>query len=96
MDIEKYKESITSERQGLWKHMFIGEGEPLLHPEIAEFVTLPKNLVVLMSFTTNAFKLSNKFVESSLKNISWIKSLSMVEIEKLTQIFIVQMLRILM
>ena len=48
--------------------MFAGEGEPLLHPEIAEFVNFTKESGGIdTSFTTNAFKLSTKFVESSLK-----------------------------
>ena len=75
MDIEKYKESITSMKgKGCGSIMFAGEGEPLLHPEIAEFVNFTKESGGIdTSFTTNAFKLSTKFVESSLKNISWIK-----------------------
>ena len=54
--------------------MFAGEGEPLLHPEISEFVNFTKEFGGIdTSFTTNAFKLSGQFVEKSLKNISWIK-----------------------
>jgi len=75
MDLEKYKASIDSMRNKECSAiMFAGEGEPLLHPEIAEFVNYTKESGKIdTAFTTNAFKLNSKFVEKSLQNISWIK-----------------------
>ncbi len=75
LDLNRYKESIDSMAlQGCKSIMFAGEGEPLLHPEISEMVNYTKESGNIdTSFTTNAFKLSEKFVKDSLHNISWIK-----------------------
>lgn len=75
MDANMYKATIDSMKgRGCGSIMFAGEGEPLLHPEISEFVNYTKEYGDIdTSFTTNAFKLTDKFVESSLHNISWIK-----------------------
>jgi len=75
MDLEKYKASIDSMKDKECKSiMFAGEGEPLLHPEISEFVNYTKEEGNIdTSFTTNAFKLTSQFVEKSLQNVSWIK-----------------------
>ena len=69
----------------------------LLHPKISEFVNFTKESGGIdTSFTTNAFKLSTRFVESSLKNISWIKVSFNGGIVKLMPTFIEQTLRISM
>jgi cyclic pyranopterin phosphate synthase len=75
MDINAYKRSLDSMRnKGCKSIMFAGEGEPLLHPNINEFVNFTKEeLDIDVAFTTNAFRLSEKFVAECLKNISWIK-----------------------
>lgn len=75
MDFNAYKRSLDSMRgQGCKSIMFAGEGEPLLHPKISEFVNYTKEESGIdVAFTTNAFRLSESFVKKSLKNISWIK-----------------------
>ncbi|WP_063396472.1 radical SAM protein [Prochlorococcus sp. MIT 1306] len=75
MDLEVYKKTIDSMKtKGCKSIMFAGEGEPLLHPEISEFVNYTKiEGGIDTSFTTNAFKLSENFVEKSLSNIAWVK-----------------------
>ena len=75
MDLERYKSSIDSMIGKECKSiMFAGEGEPLLHPNISDFVNYTKEVGGIdTSFTTNAFKLSNDFVHRSLHNVSWIK-----------------------
>ena len=75
MDFLKYKNSIDSMiGNGCGSIMFAGEGEPLLHPQISDFVNYTKEVGNIdTSFTTNAFKLTPSFVEQSLHNISWIK-----------------------
>jgi GTP 3',8-cyclase len=75
MDFEKFKASIDSMKdRGCGSIMFAGEGEPLLHPAISDFVNYTKEQGNIdTSFTTNAFKLTSGFVEKSLHNVSWIK-----------------------
>jgi radical SAM protein with 4Fe4S-binding SPASM domain len=75
MNLDRYKASINSMiGKGCGSVMFAGEGEPLLHPQISEFVNYTKEYGKIdTSFTTNAFKLTSSFVEEALHNISWIK-----------------------
>ena len=75
MDFEAYKNSVGGmSGKGCKSIMFAGEGEPLLHPKITEFVNYTKTCCNIdVSFTTNAYKLTEGFVEQCIKNISWIK-----------------------
>ena len=75
MDIDTYKTSINSMiNRGCKAIMFAGEGEPLLHPSINEFVRYTKEVGNIdVSFTTNAVKLTKDFVEKSLGLTSWMK-----------------------
>ncbi len=75
INYETYKESIdTMKGKGCGSIMFAGEGEPLLHPKIGEMVNYTKEVGNIdTSFTTNAYRLTSKFIEKSMKNISWIK-----------------------
>lgn len=75
LDLEKYTNTISSMKdKGCGSIMFAGEGEPLLHRNIAEIVNFTKEKGNIdTAFTTNAVKLTDKFIGSSLKNISWIK-----------------------
>lgn len=75
MDLDVFKKSIDSMKgKGCKSIMFAGEGEPLLHPKISDFVDYTKLVGEIdVSFTTNAYKLSQEFVAQSLSKISWIK-----------------------
>lgn len=75
IDYEIYCNSIKSMKgKGCSSIMFAGEGEPLLHPMIGDIVNFTKEEGNIdTSFTTNAFKLTEDFIEKSLRNISWIK-----------------------
>lgn len=59
--------------KGVKSVMFGGEGEPLLHPKIAEITNFTKNEGIDVSFTTNGVFLTEDFVRKTIKNISWIK-----------------------
>ena len=59
-------------RLGVKSIMYAGEGEPLLHKEMAKIVTLTKESGIDVSFTTNATILPPGFVDT-LSSISWIK-----------------------
>ena len=53
--------------------MFAGDGEPLLHKDICEIVEDANNYGIDTSFTTNGVHLSDKFINKSMKYVSWIK-----------------------
>lgn len=63
----------TSAAIGLKAVMFAGDGEPLLNPYIKEIVSLATLHNIDTSFTTNGVHLSRDFIDSSFKDISWIK-----------------------
>ena len=68
------KQSLDSMGNGGVKSvMFAGEGEPLLHPDIAEIVNFSKKCSIDTSFTTNGVRLTKKFLDECGHNISWIK-----------------------
>ena len=75
LDTSVYKKSIDSMvNRGCKSIMFAGEGEPLLHPDMADIVNYTKDIGGIdTSFTTNAFKLSENFISECMHNISWIK-----------------------
>ena len=47
---------------GVKSIMFAGEGEPLLHPDIADMVNYAKQCSIDSSFTTNGVRLSRSFL----------------------------------
>jgi len=68
------KQSLTSMGEGGVKSvMFAGEGEPLLHPDMAKIVNHAKLSGIDSSFTTNGVRLTTDFLEECGHNISWIK-----------------------
>lgn len=56
---------------GVRSIMYAGEGEPLLHPDIAEIVSATKEAGIDVAFTTNGVFLEKIF--PVLEHISWIK-----------------------
>lgn len=58
---------------GVKSIMYAGEGEPLLHPHIADIVGYTKNAGIDTALTTNGVLLGKKFVDTALKDLCWIK-----------------------
>ena len=67
-------QSLTTMGEGGVKSvMFAGEGEPLLHPDMAKIVNHCKSVGIDTAFTTNGVHLRQNFLEECGANISWIK-----------------------
>lgn len=58
---------------GLKSVMYAGEGEPLLHKDIAEIVNCTKKAGIDVAITTNGALMGEDFVDSAFSHISWIK-----------------------
>jgi len=58
---------------GVKSIMFAGEGEPLLHKNICEFVNKTKEFGMNVSITTNGVHFTKEKIESCLPSLSWIR-----------------------
>ncbi len=58
---------------GVKSVMFAGEGEPMLHTDIAEHVLICKDAKIDTAFTTNASVIRDDFVLRALPHVTWIK-----------------------
>lgn len=58
---------------GIKSVMFAGEGEPLLHKDMAEITIHAKKTGIDTAFTTNATCLTGKFCDKAIDFIEWIK-----------------------
>jgi len=69
-----FKERLTEMgKLGLKSIMYAGEGEPLLHKDIAEITKHTKESGIDVSFTTNGVFLRPKLAEQLLPHTTWIK-----------------------
>lgn len=59
---------------GVKSVMFAGEGEPLLMKDLAACICFAKEVGLDIGITTNATPLTDKFIETALSSISWIKA----------------------
>ncbi len=60
-------------RLGLKSIMYAGEGEPLLHKEIAAIINYTKRNGIDIAITTNGVLLKKSLVEKILADVEWIK-----------------------
>ncbi len=60
-------------RLGVKSIMYAGEGEPLLHKDIAEIINHTKSLGIDVGLTTNGVLLNKELIDRSLASISWVK-----------------------
>jgi len=58
---------------GVKSIMFAGEGEPLLHKNISELISLTKKAGIDVALTTNGVLLKNSLSEKVLPHVEWIK-----------------------
>jgi len=58
---------------GVGSIMYAGEGEPLLHPDIATIVSQTRSAGIDVAITTNGVKLVPRLAEQILPHMSWIK-----------------------
>ncbi|MBF0623388.1 MAG: radical SAM protein [Magnetococcales bacterium] len=61
-------------RLGVKSIMYAGEGEPLLHKDIAPLIRLTREAGIDVALTTNASLLPTGFIGEALPNLSWIKA----------------------
>lgn len=60
--------------RGVKSIMYAGEGEPLLHKDLAEIIQWTRKAGIDAAITTNAVALTEKFCREALSSITWIKA----------------------
>ena len=74
LDTQVLKDALVNMKaHGVKSVMFAGEGEPLLHGDIAELICFAKANGLDVALTTNATALSLHFCEKALSSCTWIK-----------------------
>ena len=74
LPLEGLKATISNMAEsGIRSIMFAGEGEPLLHKNLAEIINHTKSVGIDVAITTNGVMLTERFLEECLHSISWIK-----------------------
>ena len=74
LDANVLKERLTElGRAGLRSIMYAGEGEPLLHKEIAGIINHTKASGIDVAITSNGVLFNERLFKETLKSITWIK-----------------------
>jgi radical SAM protein with 4Fe4S-binding SPASM domain len=58
---------------GVRSVMFAGEGEPLLHPQLAQVINACGDVNLDVGITTNGTAMTRKFIDKCGHNVKWIK-----------------------
>mgnify|MGYP001605518254 CR=1 FL=1 len=76
LETSRLKDRLTEMGQkGVRSVMYAGEGEPLLHKDLAEIIAHTKNVAGIdVAITTNATPLTDRFARIALPYTSWIKA----------------------
>ncbi|HCI04393.1 TPA: radical SAM protein [Patescibacteria group bacterium] len=61
-------------RMGVKAIQFAGEGEPLLHPDLAEIMINTRKCGAEISMLTNGVAMSSRFIEQALGSITWFQT----------------------
>jgi len=71
---ELLKKRLTEMGQlGIKSIMYAGEGEPLLHKDIADIINHTRKAGIDVAITTNGVLLNKELTDSILANVTWIK-----------------------
>lgn len=74
LDTGQLKNSIeVMAKGGVKSIMYAGEGEPMLHPDISQIANFTFEHGIDVAFTTNGTAMTQKFLDSCLPSITWIK-----------------------
>ena len=74
LDTELLKQRLSEMAAlGLKSVVYAGEGEPLLHEDIAEIILHTRNVGLDVAVTTNGALLNENLVDTALESITWIK-----------------------
>ena len=74
LDTQILKNNLMSMgNSGVRSVMFAGEGEPLLHPNIAELIVYASKSLMDVAVTTNGVPMSKSFSDRALEALTWIK-----------------------
>lgn len=74
LDLSKLKSALTqAASSGVKSVMYAGEGEPLLHKDIAEIIRFTKSKGIDPAVTTNGVLLKKGLADKILKYLSWIR-----------------------
>ncbi len=75
LDYLSLKKFITeAAKRGIKSIMYAGEGEPLLHPKIADIVQVTKKNGIDVALTSNAVMLSENLAKRCLPYLSWFRA----------------------
>ncbi len=74
LDAEVFEKRLKElGRLGVKSIMYAGEGEPLLHKDIASMIRRTKESGIDAALTTNGALMDKRFIDRALKDLTWVK-----------------------